>query len=212
MDLPIPNKVLQEKRSTLFKNLTSRNAALDIASFTGNNLFNVESAGFKRLVGLSSEIGEHFDYYIGYQESEAEIHGERLDKKPLNRIFKSKYTFIAGDILTHDFKEQTFDLIFCSTELNYMPFESQVQLLKIAHSLLSSEGVLDLCIYSPEHLDKSFKDHIPIEANIIKDRFTGKLIYLISKKDIDQLFIDLNYEVVFDKLNHSVYHFLLKKK
>lgn len=204
----------REMTAFLLKHLPSRELALSIKCHEGVDLFWAESLGFKHLVGIDTEFWHHQEYYLGYQEDKHRIERLELKTKPLNRIFKAKYSFIMGDVLTHNFQGKKFDLIFCSYFLNDFAFGSQLEVMMLIKNLLNPNGILFVRLCS----DKS-DDDLPgkpnrffRENNVVNDKYSDKKRYLLTKQAMDQLFHDANLEVLDAKERSGNYRFFLKNK
>lgn len=203
----------RKKLSLLSNHLSSRNSVLEINGYFGTNLFWVEGLGFENLIGIGKEFEDLFAFYVGYQEEEAMINGGKLDKKPLNRIFKSKYTFITGDILTYDFKGRTFDLVFCSFLFANIPYGSHEPLLNAVNKILVPGSIVDISFHSIDFLKYAEQiGYIAVGSNVLKNKYGSRSIYLLIKQEMYQLISQIGCDVLDEQMNKGIYHFILKKK
>lgn len=201
------------KRSNLIgENLLGKNSALEISNAFINRLFEVEKFGFKHLVALGPQHDDHFSHYLGYQEDQAMIHGEKFDKKPLNRIFKAKYSFIKSEILSHDFKGEVFDLVMCGYTMNYLSFEEHATFIDKLSKLQVSGGLLEIDLFSKEHAtSKHLEFYTLIQPNVLKSKYGESKLYLVNDQDTKELFSKYGYKVLNEESNKGVHHYLLRK-
>lgn len=144
-----------------------------------------------RVLDIGSGLGGSCLYI--HQKYGCFVHGVDISENMI-RIAKSrnfeneKIQFEMCDILTKDFPENSFDMIFSKDSILHLPIEKKKKLFEKCRKWLRPNGILlitDYCANNPDQWDESFKDYMK------KRKYT-----LISVEEYKRMILDCQLKEV----------------